>query len=165
MDTLKLHISEEEIQKFHTGQLSSEELIQLLSHTSHCTWCADRLAAEMEETSLYRAPKNFKEAILQKTESFSMDSTLSFKARKRQWIFYSTKICAAALIALLLLFSLPAQDFSAEMPPIEINYQEALPLNFTEKINNTLNSTASNLNQKMNQIFLKQPIKEETYYD
>ncbi|MFW5632503.1 MAG: hypothetical protein ACOCMZ_05130 [Acetivibrio ethanolgignens] len=52
MDTLKLHISEEEIKKFHASQLSSEDLIQLLSHTSHCTWCADRLARETDEAGL-----------------------------------------------------------------------------------------------------------------
>ncbi|MFW5632914.1 MAG: hypothetical protein ACOCMZ_07245, partial [Acetivibrio ethanolgignens] len=108
---------------------------------------------------------NFKEAVLQKTDTFSKDSLLSFAARKRQWLFYSTKICAAAFLALLLLFSLPTGDFSAEVSPVDIEYQEPPKLDFTEKLNNTLNSAASNLNKKMNQIFLNQPIKEETYYD
>lgn len=159
MQELKTHISEEEIKKFHTHELSLEEFRQVLEHTSDCTFCAKRLADSIEAARPYRAPANFKEAVLQRVNAGSKEPQLSFAARKKQYLFYSTKVCAAAALALLFLFSLPAQE------PTAASREQLLKPALTEQLNTVLNSTASSLNEKINYFFLNQPLKEELHYD
>lgn len=113
MEQLKLHISEEDLRLFHQNRLSDEEVDTLLAHTAHCTFCADRLAKSFEDAGLYRAPDNFKEAVLTKVEELPQTPALPSLSRRKQWFFYSGKICAAMGLALLMLFALPGEFFPA----------------------------------------------------
>lgn len=160
MNHLKLHVSEEDIQGFHKNTLSPAESDALLTHTAHCSFCADRLAKSFEEQSFYRAPANLKEEILAKTQGLSMEPALSSFSKRLQWLFYSAKICAAMGLALFLLFSLPQADFAASPHKTAPDLAAEEP-SFTEKLNQSLNQAAANINNQMNLFTSYYPIEED----
>lgn len=156
MEQLKTHISDESFRAFQENRLSASELKEILEHTSHCTFCADRLAKSFEEASLYRAPKNFKEAILTKTEPPVQAPKFPGLTMRQQLFFYSTKICVAMGIVLFILFTLPVnENFNKPVLP------ERQKPSVTEQLNNSLNQAAYSINEKMNEFLSYYFIKEE----
>lgn len=158
MEQLNPHISDKDLKLFHANKLSAEEIEALLSHTARCTFCADRLAGSFEDAGLYKAPKNFKEAVLAKAEAQPHMPALTSFSRRQQWFFYSAKICAATGLALLTLFALPNMNFEEATAPPAFSKQNP---SFTEKLNTSLNTAAASVNEQMNLFITYNPIKEE----
>lgn len=164
MEQLKLHISDEDFRLFHENRLSDEETDALLTHTAHCTFCADRLAKSFEDAGLYRAPDNFKEAVLTKTEKLSQTPALPVFSKRQQWFFYSAKICAAMGLALFVLFSLPNMSFTESTLSASDETADTFTVpepSFTERLNTSLNSAAASVNEQMNTFLYYNPLEEE----
>lgn len=146
------HINRDLLKKYHANLLSTEENRRLLEHTGKCICCADLFAASFTENNgLMPAPKNLKNGILleasRKKELFA----------RRQWFFYSMRVCTAMCGALFLLFSStwkdaaisPADNISSssQMDSILNNVQESMD-SFTIQLHEKINAFFADTNNK-----------------
>lgn len=95
------HINEEMMEKFLTGHATNEEKIRILTHASSCEFCSERLMLLNAKENPMAMPRNLKESILTGTERIIP------KSPKKQFWFYSMKVCAAVCAAVILLFVMP----------------------------------------------------------
>ena len=114
--TRKEHLTQEQFDALKARTLSPEETVTALTHMAECTQCADAFADSYREEELLSLPNNFKTKIL---ETVSMEAeksnrnvfavktmrTQKKKSGKQELYAYSFRVCVAASIALMLLFS------------------------------------------------------------
>lgn len=110
---IDLHISDEKLKSFDL--LSDEELIWVSKHVENCSDCVARLA-EYTEKRITAAPRGFSENI-----------AFKIKQRKKELLFYSIRVVATSVVAVLLVM---LNVFSFEN--IDFNKAEKI----TEKIQN-----------------------------
>jgi hypothetical protein len=141
MTETKQHISPEMLTQFHKNELSKEDYFMVLEHISNCTYCADLFAQSFDENQLIQAPHYLKDSIMEKAEKqvkLPLPS-ISRISRRKQLLFYSLKVCAATLGALMLLF------FS---PNINISETKALTMSISDmKVWNTLNQSVEGFSE------------------
>lgn len=124
------HSSEEELYCFYHNTMEPEALLKFLSHSSSCDFCAGRLASYVSENGTLMAPKNLKEAVLNRIESLPLT-----KVRKRRFLMaYSLKVCGAVCGALFLLVAVSLVQPDAAKTPSKshLEYQEYLE--YTQRI-------------------------------
>ena len=63
-----MHIPQDELQKFQSGTMDTEEMIHFLEHMEQCDFCLDQLLQE-EETASAPAPSYLQEEIMKKASS------------------------------------------------------------------------------------------------
>lgn len=108
-----MHIDKNDLIEFDNGTMSTQEIIELLSHLDHCDSCLDQII-EQESHSPVTAPSYLTEQILDKTASSEVQFARAANkaSRKVQLLRYSLQTAAGVAAALLLLFSIPNVDFS-----------------------------------------------------
>ncbi|MGI6069750.1 MAG: hypothetical protein ACOYBE_04905 [Blautia sp.] len=127
LPTPKGHLDEEMIQKhlqrLHTADHSSTDL-DFLEHIGTCNYCAERLAHQLETEGLLCAPKDFKENVIAQTKSLRTQTELAIHktSAKMQLLFYSLRVGAAILGALVILFlsSAALSLHSGQMPSTDL---------------------------------------------
>ena len=136
------HINKEQLMKYHTNQLSVEETNTLLKHISECTYCADLFAESfLLHNMVIPAPKNLKESILVEVKNSKVASS------KRQFFFYSFRVCTAMCGALFLLFS---SFWSNETITSTPNNPNTISNSFLDNVNESMNEFTYQVNEKMN---------------
>lgn len=158
MNNLNLHVTKEQLEQFHTNQLSLEETTDLMQHISQCTYCADRLAESFESHTIH-APANLKEEILIKAEKkIQLNTPLQKISAQKQFFLYSTKVCAAMCGALVLLFTSSFQstqniEMKSKVPlPIEQEQTYSPKESILSSINSSLNQFTVTMNGHINSI-------------
>ena len=108
-----MHIDKNDLIEFDNGTMSTQEIIELLSHLDHCDSCLDQII-EQESHSPVTAPSYLTEQILDKTASSEVQFARAANkaSRKVQLLRYSLQTAAGVAAALILLFSIPDVDFS-----------------------------------------------------
>lgn len=76
-----MHIPQDELQKFQSGTMDTEEMIHFLEHMEQCDFCLDQLLQE-EETASAPAPSYLQEEIMKKASS--PEVTASRKIRENR---------------------------------------------------------------------------------
>ncbi len=123
------HINEEMIEKLLTGCATNEEKIRILTHASSCECCSERLLLLNEKENPMAMPQNLKESILTGTQR-----TIP-KSPKKQFWFYSAKVCAAVCAALVVLFVVPLGGKTArEMAQQNVQTQMKPRESLTQKL-------------------------------
>ena len=108
-----MHIPQDELQKFQSGTMDTEEMIHFLEHMEQCDFCLDQLLQE-EETASAPAPSYLQEEIMKKASS--PEVTASRKIRETAYWF--RLLCAGLRtavgmgVALIMLFSVSQSDFT-----------------------------------------------------
>lgn len=149
------HITQEILYQYHHNQLSSTDTITFLDHVSQCTYCADKLAASFEQEMLIAAPRNLKERVLIEAER-----TKSAPAKK-QFFFYSLRVCTAMCGALFLLFT---SFTSSALPDLETQ-TNSVSSSFFEEVDSSLNNITQQINEKMNSFVKNQQFKNGGNYN
>lgn len=124
------HIDQEIMGKFLNGQATREEKIEILTHASSCEFCSERLMLLSEKKEPIAMPRNLKESILTGTERVIP------KSPKKQFWFYSMKVCAAMGAALIILFASSVGEHTVRESP-RPNVQTEMPKpkrSLTEKL-------------------------------
>ncbi|HIX59317.1 MAG TPA: hypothetical protein IAA45_06330 [Candidatus Blautia gallistercoris] len=80
--------------------------LDFLEHISRCSYCADRMASQMEADGLLRAPRDLKASVLQETQNLRFQTELMIHrtSARMQFLFYSLRVGGAMLGALVILF-------------------------------------------------------------
>lgn len=158
MNNLNLHVTKEQLEKFHTNQLSLVETTNLMQHISQCTYCADQFAESFESHTIH-APANLKEEILVKAEKkIQLNKPMQKISAQKQFFLYSTKVCAAMCGALVLLFtssfqSTPNIEMKSKVPLPTVKEQTYTPKkSILSSINSSLNQFTVTMNGHINSI-------------
>ena len=108
-----MHIDKNDLIEFDNGTMSTQQIIELLSHLDHCDSCLDQMI-EQESRSPVTAPSYLTEQIMNKAASSEVQFARAANkaSRKVQFLRYSLQTAAGVAAALLLLFSIPSVDFS-----------------------------------------------------
>lgn len=108
-----MHIDKNDLIEFDNGTMSTQQIIELLSHLDHCDSCLDQMI-EQESHSSVTVPSYLTEQIMSKTASSEVQfaRAVNKASRKVQLLRYSLQTAAGVAAALLLLFSIPSVDFS-----------------------------------------------------
>ena len=108
-----MHIDKNDLIEFDNGTMSTQQIIELLSHLDHCDSCLDQMI-EQESRSPVTAPSYLAEQIMNKAASSEVQFARAANkaSRKFQFLRYSLETAAGVAAALLLLFSIPSVDFS-----------------------------------------------------
>lgn len=126
------HIDQEIMEKFLSGYATEEEKIEIFTHASSCEFCSERLMALSEREQPMAMTRNLKESILMGTERVIL------KSPRKQFWFYSMKVCAAMCAALIILFASSAGEMPLrESPRTNVNVQKEMPKpkkSLTEKL-------------------------------
>lgn len=144
MEQKEKHLTQEALEAFHNNQLDKDSYLQLLEHTSHCTYCADLFAASFHQARQLSAPPQLKENILLKaSRTRILKPVLPWNVQKnRQLFFYSLKVCAAMCGALMIMVS-----------SMNVSYdrQDSAPVHsILEDINSSMRGISDKMNQQMN---------------
>lgn len=123
------HIDPEIMERFLNGHITEEEKIEIFTHASSCEFCSERLMMFCEKEQPMVMPRNLKESILMGT------NRIIPKSPKKQFWFYSMKVCAAMCAALIILFASNAGEISLREPRINIQREMSKPKeSLTEKL-------------------------------
>ena len=126
----KGHINKDTLHSLKYNLLNDDELIHVLAHIGTCEKCADAFANSFTDNELLEAPLGFSEEINLK---------LKLKESKNlQFMFYCTKVIAAASVALIMVFS-NGLDTAANINVRENNIKP-INLNVLNNINEKLSS-------------------------
>ena len=108
-----MHIDKNDLIEFDNGTMSTQQIIELLSHLDHCDSCLDQMI-EQESHNSVTVPSYLTEQIMNKTASSEVQFARAANkaSRKVQLLRYSLQTAAGVAAALLLLFSIPSVDFS-----------------------------------------------------
>lgn len=111
MEKISGHLSEEQLEAFMSGKVSAEEKGQMYTHIKTCDYCAELLAACLEE-DLLSPPAYLQEEILEKSRSIEIQTVRTIRQTSRQTrlFFYSLKVGFALAVSLLLLFVFPQTE-------------------------------------------------------
>lgn len=120
------HIAEETWIALKEGTISNEEFMQILEHTCDCTWCAEQLAAAMEQgNDCQEMPAYLPEQIQERVRQLDVRTffTIRNTSRRIQLLLYSLKVGAGvACSILILIFTVSLQNIGfmqAEYPGTE----------------------------------------------
>lgn len=123
------HIDPEIMERFLNGHITEEEKIEIFTHASSCEFCSEHLMMLCEKEQPMVMPRNLKESILMGT------NRIIPKSPKKQFWFYSMKVCAAMCAALIILFASNAGEISLREPRINIQREMSKPKeSLTEKL-------------------------------
>lgn len=112
-----MHIPQDELQKFQSGTMDTEEMIHFLEHMEQCDFCLDQLLQE-EETASAPAPSYLQGRNYEK--SFFTGGNCFQKIRETAYWF--RLLCAGLRtavgmgVALIMLFSVSQSDFTTLRP-------------------------------------------------
>lgn len=130
-----------------------------LEHIASCSFCADQLAAYVEEHAMLTAPKHMQDSILARSRQLDVLVIASSNraSKKMQLLCYSLKVGFAAAFALgLLLWQPETMQFSL-LPPVTLESHESSSRPLYDK--------AQQITDKING-FSKQLFQSEvTFYD
>lgn len=89
-----------------------------LEHLSHCDFCIEQFADQLEEQGLLTAPANLKESILSRSKKTDVQliAKTNQTSQKLQLFYYSLKVCFATAFALALLLWSSNASFSIYIP-------------------------------------------------
>lgn len=145
----KQHITWEQLSKYHANQLLPDEELALLSHISKCTYCADLYAESFQRSSmLLPAPKNLKDSILVEVKHTKTVSS------KKQFFFYSLRVCTAMCGALFLLFSAHPEYSTTFQNKVTIETETIQP-SFLDEVKDSIQDFTFTINEKVNQITIQ----------
>ena len=123
------HIDQEIMERFLNGHTTEEEKIEIFTHASSCEFCSERLMMLCEREQPMAMPRNLKESILMGTKRIIPRSP------KKQFWFYSIKVCAAMCAALIILFTSSAGETSLREPRMNVQREMSKPKeSLTEKL-------------------------------
>ena len=108
-----MHIDKNDLIEFDNGTMSTQQIIELLSHLDHCDSCLDQMI-EQESHNSVTVPSYLAEQIMDKAISSEVQFARAANkvSRKVQFLRYGLQTAAGVAAALLLLFSIPDIDFS-----------------------------------------------------
>lgn len=92
------HVTDEQIKKYYTHDLSQSDEIDMLTHIAKCEYCAGRFAAGLPETQMIRLPRGVTAGILEKAEKIPTS-----RERRREYYGYCTRVAIGMCMALGLL--------------------------------------------------------------
>lgn len=149
------HITEKIWIAITEDTISQDDFMQILEHTSECTWCAERLAeALMQEDAASEPPSYLPEQILERTKQLDVQATVTIRqtSKKLQLFLYSLKVGAAVAFSLLILgVTANFQDVSftqLEMPAAEQEEKETV----LKKVSQAADSATEKMNEFADQI-------------
>lgn len=122
------HLSESQLESLRSGKLKDADLIVMLEHAEHCTFCAERLGDAIEESVMSIMPPAYlKDQIREQTERLDVAAKKSLKrtSKQMQLFFYSLRVAATVTLSVLMLCvtsMLPMTD----MTKVEAARQERL---------------------------------------
>jgi hypothetical protein len=129
------HLTKKSLNGLKESSLSTDELILISEHISHCEDCAGALADCFMENELLDVPSGFEQEILCKIKSR--------KEKKTQFVFYSLRVAMAASIALIFVFS-NQLNFIANKKTNTLNVN---PISLSTV--NTINDSLNDFSQKL----------------
>lgn len=129
------HLNEDSLHSLKHNTLDDAELMDALIHMSNCPKCAGAFANIFNDDELAEAPFSFEEEINMK---------LRFKKRNNlQFIFYCSKVIAAASIALIIVFS-NGLNIVANAK-IKESHIKPIDLSILDTVNEKFNSFSQNI--------------------
>ncbi len=129
------HLTKKSLNGLKDASLSTDELILLSEHISHCEDCASALADSFMDNEFADVPSGFEQEILCKIKNR--------KEKKTQFVFYSLRVAMAASIALIFVFS-NQLNFIANKKTNALNVN---PISLSSI--NTINDSLNNFSQKI----------------
>ena len=105
------HLKDEEIISYYNHKLEQNEEINLLNHVSQCLVCAEKFANLFPVEELISPTDNLKYEIKEKINDEKNQKIIKTNGeinRKTELILYSSKVVAAAGIAVLMVFNMDA---------------------------------------------------------
>lgn len=155
-----MHIPQDELQKFQSGTMDTEEMIHFLEHMEQCDFCLDQLLQE-EETDSAPAPSYLQEEIMKKASS--PEVTASRKIRETAYWF--RLLCAGLRtavgmgVALIMLFSVSQSDFTTLRPSRETRTKISSSFNIgsglnwiSEQVGSHLYEHSQNISDNLNDL-------------
>lgn len=108
MKELMNHLTENLLEQWSAGRLSAEEEQRLLAHAGACDYCAELLAAHLEQAPA-EPPAYLTEEILEKSRSIEVRTARTIRQTSRQMrlFFYSLKVGLVLAASLFVLFVIP----------------------------------------------------------
>lgn len=105
------HVTEADLRAWASGKFSEEEEQAFLTHTGSCDFCAELLAAYLEQDPA-EPPAYLREEILEKSRSVGMQTarTIYQTSRQMRLFLYSLKVGFAVAVSLLMLFIFPKAE-------------------------------------------------------
>ena len=129
------HLNEDTLHALKHSILNDDKLMDALSHISNCQKCADAFANSFNDDELAEAPLGFEEEINMKLQSK--------KTNNFQFIFYCSKVIAAASIALIIVFS-NGLNIAANIK-IKEGHIKPIDLSILNTVNEKFNSFSQNI--------------------
>ncbi len=141
-----MHIDNDDLIRFDNGTMTTQEVIEFLSHLDHCDSCLDQLTV-LENGGNTDAPSYLAEQILSKADSCESQFTMAASKTSRKILFlrYSLQTAAGVAAALILLFSVPNINFSDLNLCNSAQTERSLP----ERENNRLYHFTRNIGQSI----------------
>lgn len=105
----EIHLTQEQLRKFHSREMTPDELLAFMEVMKDCPFCNGLLADSFDVASTVPAPKNFKSSVLERSRraDIQFSNTVSHVTDRTRLFLYSLKVITAVTAALILLFSLP----------------------------------------------------------
>lgn len=161
---MKQHRSKDDFLAFQRDELSPEELIHFLEHTSSCIFCSQQLADCMNEDTI-TAPKDMKENILKETQQFENQMIHKIKktSKRMELFLYSLKVGTATVGALLVLFFIINLGDLSNYTSNYINNppREQSDINLTSTLRDNMNNFSNQINNFSYSILKTEDSKNE----
>ena len=129
------HLNKDTFHALKHSILDDDDLMDALSHISNCPKCAGTFANSFNDDELAEAPLGFEEEINMKLQLK--------KTSNLQFIFYCSKVIAAASIALIIVFSNGLNV--AANTPIKESRIKPIDLSILNTVNDKFNSFSQNI--------------------
>lgn len=146
------HLTDEQISKYMSDEMSEEEKMEFLTHTAGCDFCSGRLAAAIEKTELVTPPPDLASDILKQTvynKTLMLNAEYFIekqKQRQREFCMYTAKVVLAMSMAILMVFSTDigfGYSYNRAENKVEIQYNK-----LTDSINKSSDKIRGSIKEK-----------------